>query len=1022
MTAVSVFRASTIVCAVALSSTASAADRVDFRRQVLPILSDRCFACHGPDAGHRKGDLRLDVKAELFKMVEAGKPDESELIRRLVTDDHSEVMPPAKFNKPLTKDQIATLKRWVKEGAEWSDHWAWTAPRASKSAASIDRVLADHWKKEGLSPTKKADKPTLIRRVAFTLTGLPPTLAEVDAFLADQSPDAYEKMVDRYLASKHFGEEFARHWLDLARYADTHGLHLDNERQMWAYRDWVVAAFNKNQPFDKFATEQLAGDLLPNPTRDQLVATGFNRCNVSTSEGGSIDEEWIFRNAVDRTSTTFSVFLGLTGGCAVCHDHKFDPITARDFYSMYAFFHSAADPAMDGNVILTAPIIKLEEKEHAEKRNANIAKVAAVRKKMTDKSASIKYVDPADGPKQPPQDHEELWFDDAAPKTAKVKARKRKGPTLVDAKKGEVHRGKKAIKRVDVGLGQDVFENIEPSILVVNDAKIFAWVWLNPKNPPKSIMMQFFKNGWLHRAVWGEYGAIPFGAPNTTEKVNMGPLPKLGEWTRLEFPAEKVGLKPMDVVTGFALTQFGGEVHWDEVGMNGKLSPTDDPRKSMKAWMTHEKGKDLADADAEVKQAMKAGPDAKMSPQQTAKVRDYYLQNVNATHAGEFKPMVAEMKKLEAERTAIENSIPGTFIFRDLPKPRESFVMLRGAYDKKGEKVTPNVPGFLPPLQTSKDKRPDRLDLAKWLFAKDHPLTARVTVNRFWQQIFGVGLVKSSGDFGLQGETPSHPELLDALAIEFRDSGWNVKALVRQLLMTEAFKRSSEAPPGNWQRDPENRLLSRGPRIRLDAEQIRDNALFVSGRMVLAMGGKSDRPYQPENIWEPVGFLGSNTRDYRQDRGDALYRRSIYTFLKRTAPMPFMTNFDGPNREASCTRRERSNTPLQALQLLNDVQHVEAARGLAERTLKLDANDVDSRLRFVFRTVLSRNPDADELDVLKSSFEKHLKRYQSDKESAKKLITAGESKPDPKLDPTQLAAYTLVANTVLNLDETINRN
>jgi len=1009
------------------SAAAPAADRLDFRRQVLPILADRCFACHGPDAKNRKADLRLDEKSGLMKMVKAHDPAESELIQRIGSKDADEVMPPARIKKPLTEKEIATLRRWVEEGAQWNEHWAWKAPTAVAPPSSaarinpIDAFLGARLQQEGLQATSEADRPTLIRRVAFTLTGLPPTIAAVDAFLNDKSPNAYERMVDGYLMSPHFGEEFARHWLDLARYADTHGLHLDNERQIWAYRDWVVAAFNRNQKFDQFSTEQLAGDLLPNPTRDQIVATGFNRCNVTTSEGGAIDEEWVFRYTVDRAATTFSVFLGLTGGCAVCHDHKFDPITSRDFYSMYAFFHSAADPAMDGNALLTAPTMKLESDETAKKRADVQGRRQTLLRAMSDKASKLTYKDPADGPKQPPQDFEELWFDEELPKTVKVRNR-RPQTKLVDKKNGAVHHGNKAIKRVEAALGQDVFENVEPSIMIPPSAKLVAWVWLNPKNAPKSIMLQYYKNGWLHRAVWGEYGAISFGTPNTTEKVDMGPLPKAGEWTRLEVPAEKVGLKPGDEVTGFALTQFGGEVHWDEVGLTGKLSPAEDPRRSLAAWWKQQKGKDAA-VDAELKPFVKGGPDAKLAAEQRKKVRDYYLQFVCSDSQAEFKPMTAQMKRLDAERDAIENSIPATFVFRDLPSPRDSFVMVRGQYDKRGDRVQPAVPAFLPVLKpAAAKKRFDRLDLAHWLFAAENPLTSRVAVNRFWQQVFGVGLVKSSGDFGMQGEPPSHPELLDWLAIRFRESGWDVKALVRMMLLSDAFRRSSQAPPDLWARDPENRLLARGPRLRLDAEQIRDNAIFLSGRMVFNMGGKSDRPYQPENIWEPVGFLGSNTREYRQDHGAALYRRSLYVFLKRTAPPPFMVNFDGPNREASCTRRERSDTPLQALQLMNDVQHVEAARGLAERMLLSPQKSADARLTFAFRAVLSRAPEADELSILRTSLEKHLKRYASDKPAAAKLVRAGESKPVAGLDETELAAYTLAANTILNLDETINRN
>lgn len=500
----------------------------------------------------------------------------------------------------------------------------------------------------------------------------------------------------------------------------------------------------------------------------------------------------------------------------------------------------------------------------------------------------------------------------------------------------------------------------------------------------------------------------------------MGPLPEVGKWVRLEFPVEKVGLNPGDGLTGFALTQFGGTVYWDKVGVAGAVNPATDPQRSFQAWWQQIAGKDVAGIPDSLKELAKGGPKPDVD---TALLQRYYVQAICESTKANFTDLRAQAETLKQERQRLEDSIPSTFVFRDMPSPRESFVMLRGAYDKKGDPVQPEVFAFLPPLQKADpNARATRLDLAKWLVAPNHPLTARVTVNRFWQQFFGVGLVKSSYDFGSQGELPSHPELLDWLAVRFQTSGWDVKQLVRLIVHSAAFQRDSHVDQELLANDFENRFYARGPRFRLDAEQIRDNALKVSGLLIDKMGGKGVKPYQPANIWEPVGFAGSNTRFYSQDKGESLYRRSIYTFLKRTAPPPFMSNFDGPNREQFCTRRERSNTPLQALQLMNDVQHVEAARVFAQRILKDGGADDSSKIRFAFHEVLSRQPADDELQIVQSQLNAHRQRYQGDKDAATKLVAHGESSRDESLDVAELAAFTLVSSMMLNLDETLTRN
>lgn len=1018
-----------------LIAAAAETKPIDFNRDIRPILSDKCFACHGFDKGHRQADLRLDVAEGAFDnsrstiAITPGDISKSEVWSRITTTDPDSIMPPPDSHKELTVAERELIKRWIEEGAPYAKHWSFEPPQAVAVPNTshpvhneIDAFLGQKLEERNLKSAPAAAKEILIRRLSFALTGLPPSTADVKAFLEDNSDQAYSKLVEKYLDSPQFGEEMARHWLDVARYADTHGMHLDNERQTWAYRDWVIRAFNQNLPFDQFTISQLAGDLLPEPTEDQLIATGFNRCNVTTSEGGSINDELLYRYAVDRTSTTISAWMGLTGGCAVCHDHKFDPISQREFYQMYAFFNSAADPGFDGNALLTQPVLKLNMPEIRTQQQAIDEKLAAVQTQIDEKAATVAYQDPAAAePKSETMMVENVWMEDDFPATGRVFASPGAATQYVESLEGgAVFSGKRAVKRTDAGLAQDVWDQAKEPLVLPQGASLFAYVWLDPANPPKTIMLQYHRSGWQHRAVWGDYEAIQWGAANTTERVGMGPLPEVGKWVRLEFPVEKVGLNPGDGLTGFALTQFGGTVYWDKVGVAGAVNPATDPQRSFQAWWQQIAGKDVAGIPDNLKELAKGGPKPDVD---TALLQRYYVQAICESTKANFTDLRAQAETLKQERQRLEDSIPSTFVFRDMPSPRESFVMLRGAYDKKGDPVQPEVFAFLPPLQKADpNARATRLDLAKWLVAPNHPLTARVTVNRFWQQFFGVGLVKSSYDFGSQGELPSHPELLDWLAVRFQTSGWDVKQLVRLIVHSAAFQRDSHVDQELLANDFENRFYARGPRFRLDAEQIRDNALKVSGLLIDKMGGKGVKPYQPANIWEPVGFAGSNTRFYSQDKGESLYRRSIYTFLKRTAPPPFMSNFDGPNREQFCTRRERSNTPLQALQLMNDVQHVEAARVFAQRILKDGGADDSSKIRFAFQEVLSRQPAEDELQIVQSQLNAHRQRYQGDKDAATKLVAHGESSRDESLDVAELAAFTLVSSMILNLDETLTRN
>ncbi len=1009
---------------------------IRFDRDIRPLLSEHCFACHGP--GKQEAGLRLDDGPATLALLESGEraivPGDtasSALIARIVATDPDTVMPPPHFHKELSEAQKDLLTRWIAAGAPYEQHWSFRkivrpeVPAAPGDPGNpIDRFLEARVAAEGLPLNAAADRPTLIRRVSFALTGLPPTPEEVAAFVADPAPDAYDKLVDRLLASPHHGEEMARHWLDVSRYADTHGLHLDNERHMWAYRDWVVKAFNENLPFDQFTILQLAGDLLPGATREQQTATGFSRCNVTTSEGGSINEELLFRYAVDRTATTLNAWMGLTGQCAVCHDHKFDPISAKDFYSLYAFFNSAADPGFDGNIEQTAPVIKLPTPEQETELAALDAKLPELEKRIEEAVASVVYVDPATAdPKPAPVTSETVWLDDDLPAGATAQSSPG-GPTwFTGTEPGTVLSGARCLDRTASGIGQDVFMPAGEIHAGPSGGEVFAHVWIDPAAPPRAVMIQLHTDGWEHRAVWGEGGVIPWGAVGQASQLVLGPLPEAGKWVRVAFKPESIGVPPGTKIGGFALTQFDGHVRWDKVGLSSTDDPTTDQARSFAAWWKPRVGQEkLDDVPEPLRGLVREGPEKTTNADDVTRIRRHWLRTVWREKPEGIAVPDRELVETRRKRDDLEKALVRTFVFNDLPQMRDSFIMLRGAYNKPGEKVTRATPAFLPPLGTPEGATPNRLDLAKWILLPEQPLVARVAANRLWQQFFGTGLVKTSEDFGQQGESPSHPELLDWLAVEYRESGWNTRHLVKLLVTSRAFCRQASIAPEHQAADPENRLLAHGPRIRLDAEQIRDNALAVSGLLVPTLGGRGVRPYQPDNIWEPVGFAGSNTQRYARDTGPALWRRSLYAFVKRTAPPPFMVNFDAPNREQFCARRERSNTPLQALQLMNDVQHVEAARALATRALASGPADDAARIDWLFRTVIARGAESAELAVVAEELAAHRGRYAADSEAAKRLVALGESKAPENIPAEELAAWTLVSNMLLNLDETLSRN
>lgn len=1023
----------TVVCVLLLPRAIPAAERVDFNRQIRPILSDKCFACHGPDEQRREGGVRLDVKESALgeadsgeRPIVPGEVESSELYRRITSQDEFERMPPPDSHKSLTPEEIERIRLWIEQGAPWSEHWSLVAPK--KPAVPpvsdpawcrnpVDNFILARLDAESLKPALEADQETLIRRVSLDLTGLPPKPEEVTSFLADTAPDAYERIVDRLLESPHYGEHLARYWLDAVRYGDTHGLHLDNYREMWPYRDWVVRAFNENLPYDQFLTWQLAGDLLPEPTLDQLTATGFLRCNVSTNEGGSIVEEVYVRNVVDVVVTTASVTMGLTFDCTRCHDHKYDPLTMRDFYSMFAFFNSIDGSPMDGNATQHPPVIKVPtaEQEAAEERLET--RIATLKRQLAAAVKAAAYDETADASESEQPDWTDfVWMEDDVPAGASSASEGSADGkwTFVSAPQ-PVYSGQTASTRTAQGRSQHLFEKASPGLRIGQNDKVFAYVYLDPDNPPKEIMLQWNTGQWKHRAYWGE-NLIDWGTDGSTERRPMGKLPEPGQWTRLEVDAAHVGIKPGAVITGWAFTQFDGTVYWDKAGAVTATPQTDAPFSSLAAWVRAQRAAGAAGLPHPIDEIVKLDRDRRNAAQRE-QLRDYFVENAYAGAHAALDPFKKELADAERELAELDKQVPTSYVFRELRDPKPAFVLKRGEYDKPAEQVTRAIPAYFGTLPA--DAPQNRLGVVQWLLDPAHPLTARVAVNRFWQQPFGVGLVKTSEDFGSQGEPPSHPELLDWLAIEFRDSGWNVKQLMKRIVMSATYRQTAKAPAELYARDPQNRLLARGPRFRLDAEMLRDQALAVSGLLQPQIGGPGVKPPQPE-LWSAVGYVTSNTAKFVADTGpEKVHRRTVYTFIKRTSPPPQMSTFDAPSRESFCVRRERTNTPLQALLLLNDPQYFEAARGLAERAMKEGGESPGSRAQYLYRRCTCRAADEAALGDLVELYEAHLSGYVADEEAARQTIGVGESKPDASLDVAQLAAWTMVANLVLNLDEVI---
>jgi len=1046
------------------SALAQDAAKLEYNRDIRPILAENCFACHGPDSAARQADLRLDKRDVAVEMgaIAPGKPGESVLVERINATDADMVMPPPATKKKLTAAQKATLERWISEGAEYQLHWSLIpptrpAPPAVKNAAwvrnPIDAFILARLEKAGLSPAPEADRRTIARRLSLDLTGLPPEPKLVEEFVADSSDNAYEKLVDRLMAMPQWGEHRGRHWLDVARYADTHGIHFDNYREIWAYRDWVIGAFNRNLPFDQFTVEQLAGDLLPDPTLDQKIATGFCRCNITTNEGGIIDEEYKVLYARDRTDTFAQIWLGTTAGCAVCHDHKFDPITQKDFYSLSAFFDNTTQPVRDGNIKDPPPILTVPLAADRPRFEAIQGELAAVRGQI-------------DARKKDAQSEFEAWLAKFQPEEL-AKYVPTEGLVLrapLDERKGNsLH--------VSIG-GQDREVSREKDYTFAAgrdgaDGKARRRAFSLATDPPVEIAdagdfeadQGFSVSVWLSLSRRGQTGAILARMDNT--QAHRG-------WD-LWLEGDKVGMHIVDAWPDNALKvvcQTPLEVRkfthvtasYDgskkagglKIYYNGqpqpvtvaadKLSGSTKTAVPLKLGQRHTSerlsqmllqdlrlySRGLAPQEAEQLaridqlEDVLAKPAAERTDDEKGKVFEWYLATLDAPS----KELDAKLKGLQSEEVQIKARGTIAHVMNERTEEPASFVLYRGEYDQRRDPVKAATPGVFPPMAESLPN--NRLGLAQWLLAADHPMTARVTVNRFWQELFGTGLVRTAGDFGVTGELPSHPELLDWLAVEFRSpqdgsTPWDMKRFFKLLVMSSTYRQAALSTPEKLTKDAENRLLSRGPRYRMDGEMVRDYALAASGILVPKIGGPSVKPYQPDGVWEAVAMIGSNTRDYKRDSGEALYRRSMYTFWKRSAPPASMEIFNAPNRETCVVKRERTNTPLQALVTLNDVQFVEAARFLAQRTLKEGGAKDDERLDFVANRLLARPLREAELPIVQQSLADLLTHYQAHVEDAKQLIAMGESKADPALDPAQLAAWTMLVNELMNLDEVLNK-
>lgn len=1038
-----------------VATTAALPETISFNEHIQPILSEYCYHCHGPDSGTRepkKEPLRLDIEAEAFKIRDSGtpviikgKPAESELVKLIKSTDKDEIMPPPKSHKVMNPREIALLEKWIAQGAEYEGHWSYEPvvrvdpPKNDWSNKPIDGFIHEKLALAGLKPNAPEDPRRFHRRLSFDLTGLPPQPSDTDAFVAAyaKDPDAtVSAEADRLLATSASAEHFTRQWLDAARYADTHGIHIDNYRAIWPYRDWVIRAFSANMPWDQFTTEQIAGDLLPQPSLDQQIATGFLRCLATTGEGGAIAEEYDAIYATDRVDTMAALWLGLTASCASCHDHKFDPFSTKEFYQLTAFFRNNTMSALDRNSATHPPSILAPLPEDRDAWNQLQVKLADVNKQIESRKAAATNDFQAWLAGQSKTESKEIdstlslhlplisangkitgTIDGAAKEwpadPARIDGPKGKAVVITDKpiELGDIGNFTRA-DQVSYG-GFVWFEGAPTGSIIakIDPTQGFrGWdLYLEDGKPGAHVIDSWDKSACkmqsdekLKPKKWYHMMVVFDGTRSGHECLS---LYIDGKKTAAKIYPNTVG---GNIVTSTPLT-LGSRANGDSKITN-KVALQD-----FRLYRRLLSPSEIARlANTQMIDEWLALPADKRTKQQNDALFVHYTTVIDQTSLG----FIAERDKLLAEDKIMRDRGSMTLVYEEKKEAPFAHVLTRGAYASKAEKVFPETPAMLPPMPEGAPK--NRHGLAMWLNDPKNPLPARVTMNRLWYYMFGKGIVETNGDFGIMGARPTHPKLLDWLASEFVASKWNFRHMVKTIVMSETYRQSGNFTPEKLEADPSNNLLARGPRTRLDAEQIRDLALASSNLLSKKVGGASVKPYQPEGIWNAVAMPQSNTKDYKQDTGEALYRRSMYTFWKRTAAPPTMEILNAPTREIFCVARERTNTPLQALALMNDPQFVEAARALATHALK-EGKDFDQRIDIMTQRLLSRKLDKEERVAIQETYTSAEKFYAEKPEEAKLALTIGEFAYDQTLPITDLAAWTLVANQLFNLDETVTR-
>ncbi len=1026
---------------------------VDFNFHVKPILSDRCFNCHGPDENTRKAGLRLDLAEEAFSTLSSGarafvanKPERSSSVQRILSNDPEIQMPPPESNLSLSPNEKAMIIKWIEQGAEWKDHWAFVKPERPNhkigndnwpSYNPIDGFVQGRLKQKGYQPAPEADRERLLRRVSMDLTGLPPTVQELDLFLENKSADAYEKVVDRLLQTDATAERLALDWMDISRYADSHGLHADGWRLMWPWRDWVINAFKENMPYDQFVTWQLAGDLFPKATKEQKLATAFNRNHPMTAEGGAIEEEFRLNYVWDRAETVGTALMGLTVSCARCHDHKFDPISQKDYYRLTAFFNNVKELGMTGDDGNYGPMLALPDTETEEKLGkleklitAKEQTLELTKKELANLETYITTL-PKDATKKELLGH--YPFDKVARQgdtyviDRTTNATASKAPGIIEGKKGNA--------LVFTGEYDEVYLNNIPNFEWTDTFSGSLWLKTTKREKLKTQTLMGtsgeknnFWRGWDFYLDSLNYlnARLIHSLPHNYIHVKSKDSLKTNEWQHVAFSYNGSGK-----AQGLSLFIDGKKVE-SEVGHDNLYKSIKTIRSAVhtlykqpvrvaKSYrgFTGENGifkgalddirmysKELT--PLEVLLLTKDGS-SKEAPEKKL------VQEYKINQSPEVRNIAADLKELRNEWLQLMMPVMEVMVMEEMPQNRPAYAYNRGDYSQPIYQVEPNTPEVLPKFSDAYPK--NRLGLSKWLFSEENPLTARVTVNRYWQMLFGKGLVDTPQDFGVQGALPSHPELIDWLAVEFIESGWDVKALLKTMVMSHTYRQSSQVSEEMREKDPNNFYLARSNSYRLPAEMIRDNALAASGLLVQQVGGESVKPYQPGKLWIEKNSFSHKLLNYKESQGDSLYRRGLYTFIRRTSPHPAMTAFDAPSREVCTVQRENTNTPLQALVLMNDTQFVEASKVLASRMQKEGGTSLDEQITYGFRLAVSRYPKEEEKTIFKEIFETQQRRFKKAPKEADQLLSVGQQQLEDNLDKTKTAALTMVANTMLNHDE-----